>query len=119
VPPISSQDRVLRLADYRRRNPAVSFRRDELNLLLSLYSRRVIGGEWRDYAIAQDVHHAAFKIFRRATDRPIYTVCKLRPGTHPDGDFVVYSGGESLKRGRTMGEALACFDQRLRLVSPQ
>ena len=114
---ITSKPPVLKLSDYRRRVPAVCFRRHELNLLLSLYSRRVIGGEWRDYAIDQDVRHAAFSIFRRSSDRPIYTVCKYADGSHPAGDYVVYSGRAAVSRGRTMAEALAWFDRHLRLVS--
>jgi len=109
--------RVLRLSDYRRRIPAVCFRRDELNLLLSLYSRRVIGGEWRDYAIDHDARHAAFSIFRRSSDRPIFTVCKFADGTHAEGDYVLYSGRTAVKRGRTMADALAWFDRNLKLVS--
>ena len=114
---IASTPPVLRLSDYRRRVPAVCFRRNEINLLLSLYSRRVIDGEWRDYAIDQDARHAAFSIFRRSSDRPIYTVCKFADGTHPAGDFVIYSGRTAVKRGHTMAEALAWFERNLRLVS--
>jgi hypothetical protein len=84
---------------------------------LSLYSRRVIDGEWRDYAIDQDTRHASFSVFRRSSDRPIYTVCKLADGTHAEGDYVVYSGGKAVKRSRSMSEALAWFDRSLRLVS--
>jgi hypothetical protein len=108
---------VLRLSDYRRRVPAVCFRRDELNKLLSLYSRRVIGGEWRDYAIDQDSRHAAFSVFRRSSDRPVFTVCKFADGTHPDGDYVLYSGRSAVKRGRSIDEALAWFERSLRLVT--
>jgi Protein of unknown function (DUF2794) len=109
---------VVRLADYRRAAAAVSFRRHELNLLLSLYSRRVIGGEWRDYAIDQDTRHAAFSVFRRASDRPVFTICKFAQGSHPDGDFAVYASGKPVKRARSMGETLAWFEGRLKLVSP-
>jgi hypothetical protein len=115
--PITAKPPVLRLSDYRRRMPAVCFRRDELNQLLSLYSRRVIGGEWRDYAIDQDARHAAFSIFRRSSDRPIFTVCKFADGTHPDGNYVLYSGRTAVKRGQTMDEALAWFERSLRLVN--
>ncbi len=94
------------------------FRRHELNQLLSLYSRRVIGGEWRDYAIDQDSRHAAFSIFRRASDRPVYTVCKYAHGAHPGGEYAVYAGGKLVRRARSMGEALAWFEGTLKLVSP-
>jgi Protein of unknown function (DUF2794) len=87
-------------------------------MLLSLYSRRVIGGEWRDYAIDQDLRHAAFSVFRRASDRPIYTICKYAAGAHPDGEYAVHASGKLVKRARSMGEAVAWFEGRLKLVSP-
>ncbi|MGB0577084.1 MAG: DUF2794 domain-containing protein, partial [Alphaproteobacteria bacterium] len=44
--------KVVRLKDFNRNNSApVYFTKAELNQLLSHYSRRVISGEWKDYAI--------------------------------------------------------------------
>jgi hypothetical protein len=108
---------VVRLSDLRRESRLVAFDRRELNALLSLYSRQVMRGEWRDYAIDQDTRHAAFSIFRRSSDRPIFTVCKFADGTHADGDYVLYNGRTAVKRGRTIAEALAWFDRNLKLVS--
>ncbi len=96
----------------------MSFRRPELNQLLSLYSRRVIGGEWRDYAIDQDTRHAAFSVFRRTSDRPIYTVYKYAQGAHPGGEYAVFAAGKLVRRAGSMGEALAWFEGQLKLVSP-
>jgi hypothetical protein len=46
----------------------------------------------------------------------VFTVCKFADGSHPEGDYVLYSGRSAVKRGRTMDEALAWFDRKLRLV---
>ena len=58
------------------RNRHVYFTRHELNLMLSLYSRRVINGEWKDYAIDHGKRLSAFSVFRDSCDRPIFTVFK-------------------------------------------
>ena len=112
---------VVRLSEYRRRKKRESrqvyFTRQELNLLLSLYSSRVIGGEWKDYAIDQGKGLSAFSVFSAASDRPIFTVFKFAGGTHHNGDYVVGSGGNTLKRGRSLIEVLIVFERQLKLVS--
>lgn len=109
---------IVRLSDVRRRAaPPVYFTKHELNLLLSLYSRRVIGGEWKDYAIDQGRGMSAFSVFRDSSNRAAYTVFKFAPGTHRQGDYVVASGGNMIKRGRTLAEVLSGFERRLKLVS--
>jgi len=109
---------IVRLSDVRRRAVApVYFTKPELNLLLSIYSRRVIGGEWKDYAIDQGKGMSAFSVFRDSSTRPAYTIYKFAAGTHRKGDYVVGSGGNLIRRGRTLADALSMFDQRLKLVS--
>lgn len=110
--------KVVRLSDYRRsKGRVVSFTRPELNLLLSLYSRRVIGGEWKDYAIDHGSGMSAFSIYRDSSDRPLFTVFKFTGGNKKKGSYVVGSGGNTLKRGRTLAEALSLFEKELQLVS--
>ena len=62
-----TMSKVFRLADYRRRQKRIFFTRPELHQLLSLYSRQVARGEWRDYAIDQQDGAALFSVFRRPT----------------------------------------------------
>jgi hypothetical protein len=113
--------KIVRLSEYRRRikreSRQVYFTRRELNLLLSLYSHRVIGGEWKDYAIDQGKGLSAFSVFGNRGDRPIFTIFKFSGGTHQNGDFVVGSGGNTLKRGRSLTEVMSVFEQPLKLVS--
>lgn len=109
---------VVRLSSYRKKGARpVSFTRNELNQLLSLYSRRVIGGEWKDYAIDHGKGMSAFSIYRDSSNRPAFTVYKFASGTHRKGDYVVGSGGNILQRGRTLGEALAVLEPHLKLVT--
>ena len=102
-----------RLSDFRRKAKAVFFSRTELNQLLSLYSRQVMRGEWRDYAIDQRENAALFSVFRHTQERPLYTVVKFAPGTSRHGDFAVLSGPRRLASGPTIAEVLRALQKCL------
>jgi hypothetical protein len=107
---------MFRLSDYSRKKSRrhVFFDRQELRQLMDLYSRRVAMGEWKDYAIDQYGPICVFSIFRHSFDQPLFAVAKRAAGK--GCDFVVFSGRQQLKRGRTIGEALTVLEKRIRLV---
>lgn len=108
----------------------VFFTRHELNRLLSLYSRRVMSGEWRDYAIDLSPGMAVFSVFRHSHERPLFAISKRATG--PDralercgepergpergAEFTVSSGGHRLARSESLPEALKVFDRHLEVV---
>jgi hypothetical protein len=94
----------------------VFFTRTELNLLLSLYSRRVSSGEWRDYAIDHRRGHAAFSVFRHSRDQAIYRIFKLE-GPDRRCQFQVTAGSRRLRTASSLREALRLFEPKLRLVT--
>lgn len=77
----------------------------------------MIDGEWKDYAIDHGNGMSAFSIFRDSSGRPAFTIFKFSGGDQKRGTYVVGSGGDTLKRGRTLAEALSVFEKDLRLVS--
>jgi hypothetical protein len=97
---------VVRLADFRPRQRPVFFNRHELNQLLSLYSRRVSRGEWRDYAIDHSASAAVFSVFRHSDSRPLFTIAKFAPGTRKRGDYLLTAGQRRLKEGRSLTDVL-------------
>lgn len=105
---------VYRLEQQRHSSRQIFFDRIELNQLLSLYSQRVISGEWRDYAIDQNDGTANFSVFRHSHDSPVFTISK-RP-TRQGREFVVRSGPAKLKRAATLSEALKVFRRNLKVV---
>ena len=110
--------RVVRLTEYRRKSvPAVYFTRNELNQLLSMYSHRVIGGEWKDYAIDQGRGMSAFSIYRDSSSQAAFTIYKYEKDTNRRGDYVVSSGGNILNRGTSLKDALSVLERQLRLVT--
>ncbi|HZT51938.1 MAG TPA: DUF2794 domain-containing protein [Stellaceae bacterium] len=97
---------VLSLADFRRRQKRIFFTRQELHQLLSIYSRQVARGEWRDYAIDQREGAAVFSVFRHTHESPLFTIVKAAPGTGRHGDFVLLQGRRRLAGGASLAEAL-------------
>ena len=106
---------LYRFSEYRKAPRRVFFNRAELNQLLSLYSRHVASGDWRDYAIDQVGGAAIFSVFRHTHDAPLFSIAKQ--GNKRNPEFVVFSGREKLRRAKTLGEALKVFKSKLKVVS--
>jgi hypothetical protein len=104
---------VFRLSDFRHRHKRIFFSRGELHQLLSLYSRQVMRGEWRDYAIDQQDGAALFSMFRRSQELPLYTIVKTAPGTSRQGDYMLLSGRQRVATGTTMGDVLGHLQRKL------
>ncbi len=107
---------VLPLRDYRARRQTLYFTRSELNQLLGLYSRNVAHGVWRDYAIDHRDGLALFSVFRHTQEHPAYTIAKAAASTAGTADFIVLSGRQRLRVGRTLADALEYFRTNLSLV---
>ena len=104
---------VLRLGDFRRKQKRVFFSRPELNQLLSLYSRQVARGQWRDYAIDQQDEAALFSVFRHSQEGPLFTIVKAAPGTSRYGDYTLLQGPRRLASGGMLGEVLTSLVKTL------
>ena len=91
----------------------VFFERRELDLLLRVYGRMVAQGDWRDYAMGGHKDFAEFAVFRRSGDAPLYRIEK-RPALQTRQGLwaVIGEGGQILKRGRDLAQALKVFDGR-------
>jgi hypothetical protein len=114
---LSLQDFAQLRSDGRKQARPTYFSRSELNALLSVYSRRVSSGEWRDYAIDHHAGMAIFSIFRHTHERPVFAVAKRVGGSAKSGEYLLFSQGQRLARGKTLGEVLKTFERKLRVVS--
>lgn len=95
----------------------VAFDRKELTQILTVYGRMVAAGEWRDYAIDLGRETAAFSVFRRSSEVPLYRIEKTPKLARKQGAYSVISAtGHILKRGPDLRRVLAVFDSGLRLV---
>lgn len=106
--------KLYRFSEHHKAPRRVFFDRAELNQLLSLYSRNVASGEWRDYAIDQVGGTAIFSVFRHTHDSPLYAIAKQ--GNNRSIEYVVFSGREKLRGASTLKDALKVFNRKLRVV---
>lgn len=109
--------KLIRLAERRPGQRHIYFDRRELNSLLSLYSRRVARGEWRDYAIDHGPGMAVFSVFRHSHERPIFSIAKRIRAPGRAADYVVLNGPQRLKSGDSIDEVLDVLEPKLRVVS--
>lgn len=107
--------RIYRIKDYRSGSRRVFFDRNELNQLINLYSRHVIAGKWRDYAIDHTETAARFSVFRHTLDSPLYVIekRKARKGL----EFRIFSGRAKVSTTESLSEALSQFRTDLKVVS--
>ena len=104
-------------ATRRRPSRTLNFTRSELHQLLSLYSRRVARGDWRDYAIDQDGGLAAFSVFRHSHERPLYTITKSWSPPRQAVEYLVLRDHRRLAQAGCLDEALNAIEERLPVVS--
>ena len=58
------------------KNKKIYFLKNELSLILSIYSKYVSKGIWKDYAIDNKVDFALFSFYRHTYELPIYSIEK-------------------------------------------
>jgi uncharacterized protein DUF2794 len=108
---------LLRFPGSHRPHRQIYFSRREINQLLSLYSRKVTRGEWRDYAIDHRAGMAVFSVFRHSQDRPLFAIAKCSGLQEPAADYLILSGRKRLATGASLDAVLGIFEERLRVVS--
>jgi hypothetical protein len=103
---------IVRLSEIRRKAKPTFFSRGELNLLLSLYSRQVTRGQWRDYAIGLQDGKALFAVFRNSNEAALFTIVK---STQPGGkiEFTLLAGRLPLTRSALLSDILVKLTGRL------
>ena len=100
--------KIVRLKDFKLKDTvSVYFTKIELNQLLSHYSRRVISGEWKDYAIDRDKDKSSFSVYRHTSEMPLYKIIKSHKIKKPDDKWRVLSmSGHEIKRNRNLDPIL-------------
>lgn len=104
------------LADYRRQGRRVYFNRDELNLLLGIYSRKVAHAVWRDYAIDHRSNMAVFSVYRRSQEQPTFAVTKILLRGEKEASYVLLAGKRQIKSSRRLGDLIELLDRQLNPV---
>lgn len=103
---------VTRLSDHRRQRRTF-FSRAELDQLLQLYSRQVMRGLWRDYAIDQRDGAASFSVFRHSLESPLFTIVKLAPEASRHA-YALLQRRLKLATGTTLQDVLIRLEREIR-----
>lgn len=98
--------------------PDIFFTRAELQTILTVYGRKVVEGEWRDYAIGAFRDVAVFAVHRRSSEQPLFRIEKRPKLARRQGAYsVIAATGLVMKRGHDLAQVLKVFEKRsLRLV---
>ena len=95
----------------------VAFDRKELQLILSVYGRKVGQGEWRDYAMDFLRERAVFSVYARVSERPLFIIEKTPRLRNRQGQYAVTNQqGRILKRGHDLALVLRVLDPQLAIV---
>jgi hypothetical protein len=98
----------------RNQSDPIAFDRQELGLILGLYGRMVVAGEWRDYAISFLRDAAIFAVFRRTAETPLYRIEKRPRLRNRQGLYAVIGAeGQVLKRGHDLRSVLTVLERKL------
>jgi hypothetical protein len=93
------------------------FDRHELHQILQLYSRKVMAGEWRDYAIGGDDAGAVFAVYGNSSPEPLYRIAKRVKPVRRQARYQVSAGNQVLQTESTLTAVLRQLEVcRLRLV---
>ena len=96
----------------------VVFLRPELETILQMYSRLVMAGHCRDYAMGFEKTQAIFSIFRHASEGAYYRITKTPALARKQGAYAVLSAhGRILRRGHDLKTVLRVLEKKaLRVV---
>lgn len=92
------------------KGPVAFFDRRELDQILQLYSRKVITGEWLDYALGWGEHGAEFAIYGRQSNLPLFRIVKSRD--RRQGRWRISDRSQVLGQLGTLEAALKLLDRR-------
>ena len=104
------------LNDYRRQAGKVFFDRADLMRILSLYSRQVSRGLWRDYAIDHRSNMAMFSIYRRSQEQPLFVITKVQLRGEREAKYVLQSRHGQLASSRHLKDVLDVLTRQLMVV---
>ena len=104
---------VLKLGNNNNKK-TIFFSKLELTSILSLYSKQVSRGFWKDYALDSQNGTAIFSIFRHTHDKPIYQIIKKRlKGLKNINEFYILKDSELISKSTDLLMILNKFEKKL------
>ena len=92
----------------------IFFSKLELTSILSLYSKQVSKGHWRDYALDSKIDNAIFSVFKHSQDKPTYQIIKnSQKGFRNKPIFFIKKGEEIIGKSNNLVILLSNFEKKL------
>ena len=92
----------------------VFFSKSELTSILSLYSKQVSKGLWKDYALDNHSETAIFSVFRHTHDKPIYQIIKKRfKGLKNNCEFCIFKDAILISKSSELSFILNKLEKKL------
>jgi|TARA_B100001093_G_C26821427_1_gene1012042 hypothetical protein len=109
----SKVSNVLKLGNNNHKK-TIFFSKLELTSILSLYSKQVSKGFWKDYALDTQNGTAIFSIFRHTHDKPIYQIIKKRlKGLKNINEFYILKDSGLISKSTDLFTILNKFEKKL------
>jgi hypothetical protein len=110
---------VLKLGNNNHKK-TIFFSKLELTSILSLYSKQVSRGFWKDYALDSQNGTAIFSIFRHTHDKPIYQIIKKRlKGLKNINEFYILKDSGLINKSTDLLTILNKFEKKLSIRKHQ
>ena len=98
----------------------IFFSKFELNSILTLYSKQVSKGLWRDYALDSQHETATFSVYRHTHDKPIYKIIKKRQkGKKNKAEFLIFKDMKVINKSDELAILLLKLEKKLKIRSCQ
>ena len=93
--------KIYHFSKYIKEKEKVSFSKNDLNLIISIYSKNVSNGIWKDYSINFEKNYAEFSIYRHSYAFPEFSIVKNKKKI-----FSIYSRQQELKKSKYIKDVL-------------
>tara|TARA_A100001011_G_scaffold327191_1_gene351180 strand:- start:3484 stop:3822 length:339 start_codon:yes stop_codon:yes gene_type:complete len=93
--------------DLKEENQRYFFKKEELKMILNLYAKMVSDGSWKDYGLSISSKQVSFSVFKNASEKAIYKICKnFKPSNINLKYLVTDTNGKILKNSDNLSNLI-------------
>jgi len=93
--------KIYHFSKYIKEKERVRFSKNDLNSIISIYSKNVSSGIWKDYSINFERNYAEFSIYKHTNTSPEFSIVKDKKKI-----FFIYSRSQELKKSKYIKDVL-------------
>ena len=94
--------------DLKEENQRYFFKKEELKIILNLYTKMVSNGSWKDYGLSISSKQVSFSVFKNSTENAIYKICKnFKPSNKNLKYLITDTNGKILKNSFDLNSLLS------------